>query len=381
MAHKYDYARRLLRELPKEPKNLLQTTKYADPTFLPLFYEHLDELIFRDPQKALPWAKIVPDLALASSEEEGPEGRQINREQLVMAWVIFGGAHRACGDHDSAEDAYDNSFKIIASEAIGPLVRACAEYRLSYLRACQDRQDEALKLAKGAVKALRELKTDDPRDVHLRLGEALISYGYVLVEGFKRYAEGIDAFGEALILAGPAKDPARRRIHLAACLNLAYAIAVSCDSDSRAMGYLNKAKTLLKGQRRTPARYRLLWVEGLIWSKRGMHAKAEVLFLQALEGFQVLKLPFEIAIIGLDLGAVYQICGDWSKLKTLASETYERFCALDGTSEAVAALSQWLDAVRKQELEDKVFYQTRGVILKGISSSGCCKIERRRRPA
>lgn len=137
MAHKFDYARRLLRELPKQPEKLLRTTKYADPTFLSLFFEHLDEMIFHDPQKALPWTEIAPDLALMAPEEDGPEGRQVNREQLVMAWVIVGGARRSCSDYSSANDAYLKATKIKESEAIGPIVRACSEYRLSYLRCCQ----------------------------------------------------------------------------------------------------------------------------------------------------------------------------------------------------------------------------------------------------
>ena len=335
---------------------------------------------FRDPQGALEWAMIAPELALRSPENEIPEGRQIHREQLVMAWAILGGAHRACGDHDVADDAYENALQLMESGTISVLVRACVDRRLSYLRSCQGRHDDSLELTQGAVKALRRLETDDQDAVRLQLGRALISHGYVLVDGFKRYAEAIEAFGEALLLAGAARDAARKRLHTAACLNLAYAIAVSSARDSKVMGYLSEAKALLKGQRRTPTRYRLLWVEGLIWSKRGMHARAEALFLQALEGFQVLRLPYEIALIGLDLGAVHQLCGDWSRLEALAAETYDRFRAFDGTSGAVTALSQWLEAVRSRTLEDRLFEETRQIILRGISSGCYTSKVRPRRP-
>ena len=49
MAHKFDYARRLLRELPDKPEKLLKSRSYADSTFLPLYFEHLDEKIFSRP--------------------------------------------------------------------------------------------------------------------------------------------------------------------------------------------------------------------------------------------------------------------------------------------------------------------------------------------
>lgn len=291
-----------------------------------------------------------------------------------MAWVISGGAYRACGDHETADTAYENAFKILKSEAIRPLIRAVAEHRCSYLRSCQGRIDEALKLAEGAVTTLRTIDSDREPKVRLRLGEALISLGYVLVDDFGRHAEGLEAFGEALLLAGAVKDPAMKRLHTSACHNLADTIASSSVDDARAMGYLKKAKTQLKGQRRNAARYRLLWVEALIWNKRGAHAKAEVLFLQALDGFKILRLPFEIALLGLDLGAVYQLCGQWEKIETLAAETLGIFRALNGTTGAVMALSQWLNAVRRRAVDEAIVVEARAIILKGIST-GCCGLE------
>ena len=356
---------------------MLRSKSYADATFLAMYFEHLDEMIYRDPGRALAWAKIAPELAQRASKGAGQTGLRIHREQLVMANAILGGAYRACGMPDEAGIPYAHALKAMKAGAVSSVVRARVERRLSFLRCWQGRYDEALELAEGAVAALRKIDSDDEPNIALRLGCALISYGYALIDGFGRHQEAIDAFGEAILLAGAAKSPAHQRLHTAGALNLAYVIAVSrsFEGHSRALGYLNKARTHLKGQRRNAARYRILWVEGLIWSKTGSHAKAEKLFLLALEGFTALEMPYEIALVGLDLGAVHALLGHWDELQELAAQTVRVFQLHAGSTPVYAALSQWLKAVRAQTLEEKLCEETRQMVLAKASRS--CSVKRR----
>ncbi len=368
MAHSEEWAKRLLRELPKkDPEVLLRSRSYADPTFLPLFLDYLDDLIFRDPRQGLKWARDVPRLALKVPAAEGPEGRQEHRERVVRAWAILGGALRACGDPDSAETAYWDAFKLIDSGTVSELVGADTIRRFSYLRACQGRAKEALELASGAVEKLREIGA--PEKI---LARALISRGYVLLFELGQVSDAMEAFGEALSLAGDSQgSPADKRLHGSACHNLAFAIvakSASMRDQSRAMAYIQRAHEMVKGQRRSVGRYRLLWCEGLVWSRTGGHARGEKAFRVALEGFEALKLPWEIALVSLDLGALLQLFGEWAELEELAEKTYKRFRLLSADSGAIAALSQWLDAVRAQSLDEEQVDKTRRIIVAGVFS-------------
>ena len=58
--------------------------------------------------------------------------------------------------------------------------------------------------------------------------------------------------------------------------------------------------------------------------------------------------PFEIALVALDLGGLHRLFGEWEALEELAAKTYDRFRKLSGDTEAVVALSLWMDAVRAQ---------------------------------
>ena len=342
-----DYARRLLRELPRDPEKVLRSRSYADSTFLDLFFEWLDELIYRDPQAGLKWAKVAPELALKTPEENGPEGELAHRSFVAKAWSILAGAYRNCGDHDAAEAAFDEAFEIIGSKPpVSELLKADAERRLSTLRSCQGRASEALDLATGAVVAMRAIPSAP-------LGGALVAKGYVLFNDFARYAEAIDAFGEALLLAGNIRNSAaRKRLHETASKNLAMALSESgkLRNQRTALLFVRQAHKLLRGQVRCPERYRLFWVEGLILCRLGMHAKAEKLFQRAIEGFEALRLPWEIALVGLDLAALLHLCGDYGELEKVAGATFERFRVLSGADRhTLAALSLWMDAVKQRK--------------------------------
>ncbi len=338
----------------------MRSSSYADPVFLALFYEWLDELIFHDPREGLRWAKVAPQLAFNSPV--WPEGRQAHRERIHMAFVVLGSAYRACGDFDASEDVYGKALK---QKNVSALLRADADRRFSYLRASQGRADEALELASNAVEALRGL-TDD---VLIKLGQALISKGYVLASELGRRTEAIDLFCEALALAGKPKTPAEERLHESACHNLALAIHESSafSGQQKALGYCQHARELLKGRKRSAARYRLLWVEALIWSNLGSHAKAERLMRQSLEGFQVLKMPWEIALVGLDLAALHHLCGEWHKVKEVAADTYQWFRLLAADTKAIAALSLWNDAVKAELWEEAKLGKARQTILLRMS--------------
>ena len=373
MPHSEGWARRLLREL-RDPDTVLSRARtYADPVFLQLFFSWLDERIYRDPHAALKWAKIAPDLALLVPKDDSPEGRREHCDRAVKAWAILGSAYRASGRPSEAEEPYSQALNLISSESISTLIQADTGRRLSYLRACQGRHDEALELATEAADSLRDLGNGRA------LARALIAKGYALF-GLRKYSEALVCFGDALVAAGkPDKRAAEDlRLHSSICHNLAVAVSVTRPGDqSAALSYIRKARALVKGGRRFVPRYRLLWVEGLVWSALGYHARAETAYKIAREGFVALKMPFEIALVSLDLGAIYAEHSEWDKLIPLAVETFQRFRVLAADTEAIAALSLWADAVKARKLTDEITTRARQKIEARIGPGGCCRSRER----
>lgn len=91
----------------------------------------------------------------------------------------------------------------------------------------------------------------------------------------------------------------------AAANNLVLSVAqVKKPSDKWAsLKYVRVAREASKGPPfRNVERYRLQWVEGFIWAQVGLHARAEKAYRIALEGFDFLGLPWQSALVAIDLG-------------------------------------------------------------------------------
>ena len=373
MAHSMHWAKRLLRELPEDPASVLRRSRtYADATFLPLFFNHLAGLIFDDPQGALKWASIAPALAQEVPRGGGTEARREHRDRLVKAWALAADGQRACGHHEESDRAFAEALALMDSGAVSPAVRSEISLCRAYLRACQKRLEEALELS---VQAEREVRAETEKEAHTL---AKACRGYVLNE-LRRFPEAIEVLGEILSSIDPRESPTFERLHLAAMTNLAYAITSSSRraDQTAALRYVRRARELVKGGRRFVPRYRLLWVEGLVWAALGYHARAETALKIAHEGFETLRMPYETALLSLDLGALYAVHEEWDKLAPLAVKTFQQFHVLAADTQAIAALSLWADAVKARRLTDEITSAARSQIESRIGPGGCCKKRKR----
>ncbi len=352
MAHSIEWARQLLEELPDDPQELLPSPgrqrNYADPTFLRLFFDWLDERTFHDPQAGLRWARIAPDLARATPQEEGPEGKRVWSEDLVKAHVVLGGAYRATSQHAIADQEFKNGLSIAESAEVSPEARAELWQRLAILRASQGRPEEALELLAGALDIY-------PPEPCLGRSRALIRRGYVLND-LGRFSEAVECFGEALKGIQPEASATAARAHQCAVHNLANGILKCHDASPwQSLAYIREAKRLIGNQRRSMPRHWLQWLEGLAFRRLktsgtqlgySLSERAEAAFKRAREGFIQLRAPWEIALVGLDLAALYRSLGRWEDLSAIASDTFQRFRRLSGNTQAVASLSLCVDAAR-----------------------------------
>ncbi|MCP3961243.1 MAG: hypothetical protein GY719_25635 [bacterium] len=370
MRQSKSWAKRLLREMPADPAALLRRAAYRKPPFLRLYFEHVDGLIFDDPSGAMPWAAVAPMLALAVPlDGQGGEAKREHAENLAMGHAILASAYRAAGEHDRADVEYRTALEVADSGAVSKPVRASIGARLACLRACQYQLEEALDLATEAVELCRDAAEA------LGLCQALVVRGYVLSE-CGRFNDAIPCHAEALTLANP-KQPAGARAHHAAIHDLAYALLEKESPKPAvlrgALAQVRAARKLLRRHRDSVPRHKLGWIEGLIWWRLNLHARAEQALKVALRGFVRLALPYEIALVSLDLAALHAFFGEHGTAALVARAAYRHCLALTADDEALAALKLWADAVQADELTDTVAGDARRAVEARVGPSGSRK--------
>ena len=363
------WIKRLLREMPDEPTALLRRSAYWQPAFLSAYLGYVDGLIFDDPRGALPWAEVGPKLALLVPD--GKAGSRQHGDCLAMSHAVLGGALRATGQHDRAEAEYRSACQIADSGASED-VQVEVKGRLAILRACQGRFDEALTLGQTAVTHFRNSNHD-------WLGDALARQGYMFCEA-GRFGEAIPYLGEALILSEPKLSAVAGRVHHTAAHNLASAILHTSRQPllKGALAQVRSARKLLRPHRDNVPRHKLGWLEGLVWRRLEIHPAALRAFRTARNGFIRFALPFEIALVSLDLAELHYFLSEFSQAAEVAHLAFEHFEALNADRRGtLAALTLWLKAIEAQDLTDEITNKARRMIEARIGPGGCCRTSRK----
>ncbi len=351
------HAKALLRVLPSRLETLLENRRYWDPTFLRVYLDHCDDVLFDHPRLGLEFAKIAPRLALLIPEKYPDEWRwasdsvkQEHRELVVRSYALLGGALRVVARFRDADRAYREAARYADSGVISQLWRANLGKRLAKLRSAQGRFAEALKLIEPAIEIYR--KQGD----QVCYADALNTRGYVLGEA-RRFSEATRCFSEALVLSKGTRKTSKlaKRTVASAALNLAAAVIQGCLPDDvvRALRLVKQAKRYQGKRRNTMNQYRLTWVEARIHARLGCGRTAERRLVPTRRKFFELGAPFEAALVGLELSLLYWQWAEWPKVEKLALETFEEFEALSSHTEGTAALRLWVEGARKRSLNDE----------------------------
>ena len=275
----------------------------------------------------------------------------------MRAYAILAAACRATSQVAEADATYEKALRLSAGEDVAPSARALLYLQVAVLRAWQKRFEESLQLVDQATEIY------EPADDFLGMGMALSTRGYVYNESF-RFSEAIPNHGRALKLLNPKSNSQANRTYHATIHNLAYAVSQTSSSKDlgAARSYIRASRSRLRQHRQSLPKHKLSWVEGLLLIQVGLTRRGEKLLDNARDGFLTLKAPYEIALVGLDLSALYHLEGRWDDLKTLAKETFRRFRELSADTEAIASLSLWNDAVMAKTLSDQLILTARKTI-------------------
>lgn len=255
----------------------------------------------------------------------------------ARAWALVGNAHRLRFDFQRAEEAFTAAQQELERGTREEVEEAIFLDLKASLRRGQRRFDEALRLLEQAV----ELFTRHGEE-HLA-GRSLVNMATIHNHAGNLEA-AISLLHEALPLIDPEREP---RLLLSARHNLLF-----CTADLgrflEAQRLYRQTLPLYRNFKEPWVQNRRKWVQGSIAKGFGKLRRAEALFLSTRDGFIAEGLPYDTALVSLELALLYAEQGRTEDLKRLADEMVPIFASRHIHREALAALSFFQQAVKAE---------------------------------
>jgi len=329
----------LLVELSAQPAErrelLLQQARFHTWGLLALLVENGREESHADASRA----EDLAQLALRVAEELDPElyGAERIEDQRARAWAHIANARRVRSDLDGAEAAFEHAFHHLRLGTRESLDRAVVlDLKASLLRD-RRRFPDADRLLRRAYQIFLAFG-----DSH-RAGRVLVNLSTICHDAGKPEA-AIPLLQEALTLVNLDEEP---RLRLIIVHNLLDDLA-EVGRFMEARDLFRQAGDLYERFPDPPTRSRRKWVQGKIARGLGQIGQSEVLWLSAREGFIAEGIPYDTALVSLDLASLYAEQGAVPALRQLAQEMVVIFGSHKIHREALAALSYLQQALEAE---------------------------------
>jgi tetratricopeptide (TPR) repeat protein len=332
------YQRQLIREADATPQLVVRRRKYWKPELFEAYLRLCDERLFEDPQEALARAELAPEYAALVIRECPEVSAPVLR---LRAHATLGSVRRGVGDFEGADAAFEQALQ--EKQNAPPLVRADLYRRLAYLRLFQRRPEAHLWIGKALTIHRLEGYLVDRHE----FGCCLLCRGHIQFE--------LGDAGEALVDISAALNHISLRRdekpYYAALHNLSV-WAVDYGTEAQLFNALEKLKPalhLLAGyKKRHFPKYKLRWLVALVQARLGQTGQAELTYLEVRKGLLKLRLPFEAAMLSIDLGLLYLRSGRLNDCRRLAGETIKAFQRMASEPNALAALMLWRRSTAEQ---------------------------------
>lgn len=296
----------------------------------------------------LSWAQSVQNLAdaghlarlalLLADHLDMPLYRTEAIEDLrARAWAYIGNVRRQRSDLAGAEEAFHTAVCHLRRGTGDPIEKAMLLDLKASLKRAQRKFGRAMSLLKRAHTIF--LAAGDRH----RAGRTLISTATILHDAGTP-EQGIPLLYQALELIDPAQEP---RLLICVWHNLIDDLAEAGRAMEARRLFL-KAQSLYPRFPEAVTQNRRTWVAGKIARGLGQERKAEALFLEARRSFLAEDVPYEVALVSLDLAALYAKQRRTDELKRLAAEIVPVFSSRLIHREALAALAFWKQAVEAE---------------------------------
>jgi tetratricopeptide (TPR) repeat protein len=345
-------AERLLEALADQPHGralmvLASSRKYRRRAVAERLLTEAQEARHNDAREALQLAEQA--LAVARAYDGAGE-----KDLRARAWMELGNARRINGDLTGADTAFAKASTWLASEGgTDPRLWPELQMLLATLRADQRSFDEAASLNRVATQALERA-----RDRH-GLARARLQRGYLAAQRGD-LAAAMPATWEGLLLLGPNGDLDSL---FAGIHNLLHWIAET-GQHRLAAELMETARPLYELCAGETDLVRLDWTRARLYLQRpGWLDDAGFLLEEVRDRFAALDLPYEVALVSLDLAAVYTTQGRTFELREVAREMLPIFRRLGVARETLATLT----LLRRAEAREAA---TAGIIRKLAETVG-----------
>jgi tetratricopeptide (TPR) repeat protein len=245
----------------------------------------------------------------------------------ARAWTYVANLRRIAADLEGADTALALAYRHLVQGTHEPLERALFLDLKSSLRRAQRRFPEAIRFLQRAVALY--LRQEDRH----RAGKSLVGLSLVFSEAGET-PKAITIVREALELIDPEQD---ERLLLSASHSLIWYLT-HADRFIEAQGIYRKTLPLYRKYDDSQSGCRRLWIKGRIERGLGQDRSAEDLFVAARERCLADALPYEAALVSLELALLYAEQNRTAELKQLAAQVLPIFTSRQIHREALAAL-------------------------------------------
>jgi tetratricopeptide (TPR) repeat protein len=317
------------------------------------------EILLRNSKRFRTWGllELVAERSLEASVQNPGQGEELGRLALRIAdflngppygealvadlrarsWAYIGNARRVKSDLAGAEEAFEQGWHHLRKGTGDLLDRAFLIDLQASLKRDQRRFTEAFRLLRRAASLFFDLG-----ERH-RAGRSFVSLAIV----HNQSGDPLEAAAltrRALQLIDPGQEP---RLLLSARHNLVFYLA-SSGHFLEAQGAYREARSLYCKFPDAWTQNRRRWVKGKIARGLGQREQAEALFLAARDGFLAEGIPYDTALVSLEIALLYAEQGRTAELKRLAAGMVPIFASRQIHREALAALAFFRQAAESE---------------------------------
>ncbi|HET9229294.1 MAG TPA: hypothetical protein VFR31_21625 [Thermoanaerobaculia bacterium] len=255
----------------------------------------------------------------------------------ARAWAERGNARRVADDLSGAEADLATALKQTHQGTGDPLLLARLLDLTASLRTDQRRLKEASQLLDWVYSIYIELG-----ETH-EAGRALIGksnaafYALNLDEATRLLAQGL-----SLIDVG--REP---NLVLVVVHNLLFHL-VEAGEIGRAESLLHQSRELYETYGGRMEQLKVRWMDGRIAFRLGDQSRAEKAFIEVQAGFEEIGLSYDMALVSLELAAVWLEQGRTREIRDLLDETVATFQTRGIRREAIAALLMLREAIERE---------------------------------
>ncbi len=316
-----------LRERRSESAEIVQQdTRFHTWAVFELLIDRSGETGAQDPEAGEELARLA--LLVADRLDPVHYPAVLIEDLRARAWGYLGNARRVASDLGGAEEAMDTAREHLERGTGEPIEQAIHLDLKASLRRGQRRFEEALELVDQAVAIFLE------NGARHRAGRSLVNRS--LVHNYFGQNEGAnEALRKAIGLIDPEREP---RLLLCARHNLT-GYTAETGRFQEALELYHETRPLYRDFVDAWTQNRRKWLKGKIDHGLGRLAAAESLFRAARDGFMTEGIPYDTALVSLDLARLYAEQGRTAELKSLAGELVPLFASRHIHREALAALA------------------------------------------